>query len=53
MMFDVVAKVGNATERSLKIDIFGLRESEKNGELGRIAWMPGAKNPAYALTKVT
>ena len=50
-VFNVVAKDGKTTERRLQIDILSLRESYDNGELNRIAWIPGPTNPADPLTK--
>ena len=50
-VFNVVAKEGKTTERRLQIDITALRQSYDLGELDRIAWIPGASNPADSLTK--
>lgn len=52
-VFDVVAKDGRTNERRLQIDVHALKESYTRGELTRIGWIPGHRNPADTLTKMT
>lgn len=51
-LFRVVAKVAGTTETRLQIDIDSVRESYERGDLSRINWIPGKRNPADTLTKV-
>lgn len=52
-VFDVVAKDAKTSERRLQIDVHALRESYARGELTRLGWIPGNKNPADTLTKIS
>lgn len=50
-LFNVVTKDAMTTERRLQIDILQVRESYDNGEIRKMAWIPGLMNPADPLTK--
>lgn len=50
-ILDMVTKDRNKTEKRLKIDLFSIKESYKNGEISRIIWIPGWHNPLYAIKK--
>lgn len=50
-VFNVIAKDGKTSEKRLQIDVLALRQSYDLGELDRIAWIPGKRNPADSLTK--
>lgn len=50
-VFDLIAKDGKTRERKLQIDVSAMRELYSNGELARIAWIPGGINPTEPLTK--
>lgn len=50
-VFNVIAKDAQTAERRLQIDVLALRQSYDAGELERIGWIPGDKNPADSLTK--
>lgn len=51
MVFNVVAKDGKTSERSLKIDIIDLCQNYDIGEVDRIVWIPVETNPADHITK--
>lgn len=48
----LIAKDGNKTENRRQIDIYALLNPYSFGELEQIGWIPGAINPAEALTKI-
>lgn len=50
-LFNVIAKDASTAERRLQIDALALRESYSIGELSRIGWLPGTRNPTNGLTK--
>lgn len=50
-LFNLVAKDAKSSERRLKIDVLAIKEIYDIGELTKIGWIPGSKNPADALTK--
>lgn len=50
-LFNVVTKNAMTTNRRLQIDIMQVRQSYDDGEIRRMAWLPGAMNPADPLTK--
>jgi hypothetical protein len=50
-VFNTVTRFGATLEKRLQIDVFGLRESHKRGELRTLTWIPSDQNIADALTK--
>lgn len=50
--WDAVTSMRAATEKHLLVDMFGLRESYRTGEMSNIAWINTAVNPADSMTKV-
>lgn len=50
-VFDFVAKEGTTSESGLQIDVSAIPESDENGEMARIGWIPGGINPVDAFTK--
>lgn len=49
-LFYVVQKDRKTTKKCLKIDISSLRESYEHGELKKIHWIPGQRNPTECFT---
>ena len=50
-LFDSIVTLCSMTEKRLLIDIAGLREAYRNGELSNLGWIRSGNNPADALTK--
>lgn len=50
-MFIVVVIDGPTQEERLQIDVMELQQSCDRGDLSRIAWIPGNKNPVDFPTK--
>ncbi len=49
-VFNVGAKVTTTLGKRLQIDVNGIRQSHKYGELKTIGWIPGSSNPEDGLT---
>jgi len=50
-LFDAIVSFCSTTEKPLLIDIFGLREAYRNGDLARLGWIRTEYNIADGLTK--
>lgn len=51
MVFDVIAKRSQTTEKRLQIEVLSLRENYDCGNLDSFGWLPGNQNAADHLTK--
>jgi len=50
-LFDSIVSLSSMTEKRLLIDIYGIRQAYRNGEIEQLGWIRSKQNPSDALTK--